>query len=61
MIIRWCMGVKRNGSWFKGGRSGIQDQKNEERAKRAYYVWRTADGSQALEIKLPTVRATPSA
>jgi hypothetical protein len=26
MIIRWCMGVKRNGSWFKGDRTGGQDQ-----------------------------------
>jgi hypothetical protein len=27
MIIRWCMGVKRNGSWSKGDRTGDQDQK----------------------------------
>ena len=22
MIVRWCMGVERNGSWSKGGRTG---------------------------------------
>ena len=27
MIIRWCIGVKRNGSWFNGDRTGDQDQK----------------------------------
>jgi hypothetical protein len=27
MIIRWCPGVKRNGSWFKGGRTEVHDQK----------------------------------
>ena len=27
MIVRWWMGVKRNGSWFKGDRTGDQDQK----------------------------------
>jgi len=27
MIIKWCMGVKRNGSWFKGDRTCDQDQK----------------------------------
>jgi hypothetical protein len=27
MIIRWWIGVKLNGSWFKSGRTGDQDQK----------------------------------
>ena len=27
MIVRWCVGVRRNGSWFKGGRNTVQDQK----------------------------------
>src|SRR5215469_4112056 len=37
MIVRWCMGVKRNdhgqkrnGSWFQGGRNRVQDQKGEQ-------------------------------
>lgn len=29
MIIRWCMGVQRNGSWFKGDRTRAQDQESE--------------------------------
>src|SRR5215475_2423151 len=27
MIVRWWMGMRRNGSWLKGGRSTDQDQK----------------------------------
>jgi hypothetical protein len=39
MIIRWCLGVERNGSWFKGGRTQVHDQKggsgNEYKGSKA--------------------------
>jgi hypothetical protein len=48
MIIRWCMGVNANGSWFKGGRSGVQDQKSITDETDIMHVPATAESGHRM-------------
>jgi hypothetical protein len=55
MIVRWCVGVKANGSWFQGDRNDNQDQKGKDQQRETWAIkWSGIQVADGLEPDMPS-------